>query len=29
MFYKSMTTNFDHRFWQDVYHVPVRDWSST
>lgn len=19
-FYKSMTTNFDHRIWQDVYH---------
>lgn len=23
MFYKSMTTNQDHRIWQDVYHVPV------
>lgn len=23
MFYKSMTTNADHRVWQDVYHVPV------
>lgn len=22
MFYKSMTTNVDHRVWQDVYHVP-------
>lgn len=22
MFYKSMTTNFDHRVWQDVYYVP-------
>ncbi|HVZ69664.1 MAG TPA: type II toxin-antitoxin system MqsR family toxin [Rhizomicrobium sp.] len=21
-FYKSMTTNWDHRRWQDVYHVP-------
>lgn len=21
-FYKSMTTNDDHRTWQDVYHVP-------
>ncbi len=20
-FYKSMTTHFDHRVWQDVYHV--------
>jgi motility quorum-sensing regulator/GCU-specific mRNA interferase toxin len=26
MFYKSMTTNFDHRVWQDVYHVPYEDW---
>jgi len=25
MFYKSMTTNADHRVWQDVYHVPVPD----
>ena len=25
MFYKSMTTHTDHRVWQDVYHVPVRD----
>ena len=25
MFYKSMTTFADHRVWQDVYHVPVRD----
>ena len=24
MFYKSMTTHFDHRVWQDVYHVPAR-----
>lgn len=23
MFYKSMTTNADHRVWQDVYHVPA------
>ena len=23
MFYKSMTTFFDHRVWQDVYHVPA------
>lgn len=23
MFFKSMTTNFDHRIWQDVYHVPA------
>ncbi len=23
MFYKSMTSNADHRRWQDVYHVPV------
>ena len=22
MFYKSMTTNADHKIWQDVYHVP-------
>lgn len=22
-FYKSMTANADHRFWQDVYHVPT------
>lgn len=21
-FYKSMTSNFNHRLWQDVYHVP-------
>ena len=21
-FYKSMTSYFDHRIWQDVYHVP-------
>ena len=21
-FYKSMTSHADHRFWQDVYHVP-------
>ena len=21
-FYKSMTSNADHRVWQDVYHVP-------
>ncbi|MDQ2734838.1 MAG: type II toxin-antitoxin system MqsR family toxin [Pseudomonadota bacterium] len=21
-FYKSMTSNADHRIWQDVYHVP-------
>ena len=20
--YKSMTSNIDHRVWQDVYHVP-------
>ncbi|WP_137132576.1 type II toxin-antitoxin system MqsR family toxin [Rhizobium sp. FY34] len=25
MFYKSMTTFADHRTWQDVYHVPMRD----
>lgn len=25
MFYKSMTTFAEHRIWQDVYHVPVRD----
>lgn len=25
MFYKSMTTNADHRVWQDVYHVPVSE----
>ncbi|MER9295958.1 type II toxin-antitoxin system MqsR family toxin [Mesorhizobium sp. M0621] len=25
MFVKSMTTFADHRVWQDVYHVPVRD----
>jgi motility quorum-sensing regulator/GCU-specific mRNA interferase toxin len=25
MFYKSMTTLADHRLWQDVYHVPVRE----
>ncbi len=25
MFYKSMTTYADHRVWQDVYHVPIRD----
>lgn len=25
MFYKSMTTNTDHRVWQDVYNVPVPD----
>jgi motility quorum-sensing regulator/GCU-specific mRNA interferase toxin len=23
MFYKSMTTQGDHRTWQDVYHVPT------
>ena len=23
MFYKSMTSNADHRRWQDVYHVPA------
>lgn len=22
-FYKSMTTHFDHRLWQDVYHAPT------
>ncbi|WP_237152918.1 type II toxin-antitoxin system MqsR family toxin [Oryzibacter oryziterrae] len=22
-FYKSTTSNFDHRLWQDVYHVPT------
>lgn len=22
MFFKSMTTNNDHRVWQDVYHAP-------
>ena len=22
-FYKSMTTEADHRIWQDVYHVPT------
>ncbi|MDR1662547.1 MAG: type II toxin-antitoxin system MqsR family toxin [Azoarcus sp.] len=22
MLYKSMTTNADHRLWQDVYHAP-------
>jgi motility quorum-sensing regulator / GCU-specific mRNA interferase toxin len=21
-FYKSMTSNYDHRQWRDVYHVP-------
>lgn len=26
MFFKSMTTNFDHRIWQDVYHVPYEGW---
>ncbi|OYU88884.1 MAG: hypothetical protein CFE29_15090 [Bradyrhizobiaceae bacterium PARB1] len=25
MFYKSMTTNADHKIWQDVYHVPAGD----
>lgn len=25
MFVKSMTTFADHRVWQDVYHVPVRN----
>jgi motility quorum-sensing regulator/GCU-specific mRNA interferase toxin len=25
MFYKSMTSLADHRVWQDVYHVRVRD----
>lgn len=25
MFYKSMTTNADHRLRQDVYHVPTPD----
>jgi motility quorum-sensing regulator / GCU-specific mRNA interferase toxin len=25
MFFKSMTTFADHRVWQDVYHVPVRE----
>jgi motility quorum-sensing regulator/GCU-specific mRNA interferase toxin len=25
MFVKSMTTFADHRLWQDVYHVPMRD----
>jgi motility quorum-sensing regulator/GCU-specific mRNA interferase toxin len=25
MFVKSMTTFADHRDWQDVYHVPARD----
>ncbi len=24
-FYKSMTSNHDHRIWQDVYHVPHGD----
>ena len=24
-FYKSMTTHFDHRVWQDVYHTQVGD----
>lgn len=24
-FYKSMTSAADHRIWQDVYHVPLRD----
>jgi motility quorum-sensing regulator/GCU-specific mRNA interferase toxin len=23
MFYKSMTSNADHRRWQDVYHIPT------
>ena len=23
-FYKSMTSNADHRIWQDVYHVPTK-----
>ena len=26
MFVKSTTTFADHRAWQDVYHVPARDW---
>lgn len=25
-FYKSMTTHFDHRVWQDVYHEPNACW---
>lgn len=25
MFVKSMTTNADHRIWQDVYNVPAGD----
>ena len=25
MFFKSMTTLADHHIWQDVYHVPIRD----
>ena len=25
-FYKSMTSYNNHRIWQDVYHVPYRDW---
>jgi motility quorum-sensing regulator/GCU-specific mRNA interferase toxin len=24
-FYKSMTSESDHRIWQDVYHVPLGD----
>lgn len=24
-FYKSTTSNFDHRQWQDVYHVPTSE----
>jgi motility quorum-sensing regulator/GCU-specific mRNA interferase toxin len=23
-FYKSMTSNYDHKIWQDVYHVPFQ-----
>lgn len=23
MFYKSMTTELDHKIWQDVYHAPT------
>lgn len=25
-FYKSMTSYNNHRVWQDVYHVPYKEW---
>lgn len=25
-FYKSMTSKYNHKLWQDVYHVPFKDY---